>query len=61
MSIQQENLFSLEELMELQPKTRLEMIFSNLELTKVANEIRCNSNKGLTSYNPLPTIRAFLA
>lgn len=37
------------------------MIFSNLDLTKVTHEIRCNSNKGPTGYNPLPIIRAFLA
>ena len=47
--------------MELQSKTKLELIFENLDLTEVAKSIDSNSNKGPNGYNPNAIVRAFLA
>lgn len=47
--------------MELQSKTRLTLIFENLDLNQVAKSIESSSHKGPTGYNPKHIIRAFLA
>ncbi len=44
--IQQKSLFSLEELFDLQEKSKLELIFENLNLNPVVNSLRNNSKKG---------------
>lgn len=55
------SLFSLKELFELEEKTKLELIFENLDLTSVVNNLRTDSKKGPKGYNIRPIIRAFLA
>jgi len=60
-NILQMSLFSLKELFELEEKTKLELIFENLDLTSVVNNLRTDSKKGPKGYNIRPIIRAFLA
>ena len=47
--------------MELQSKTRLQLIFEEFDLTEVAKSISSDSNKGPTGYNSEAISRAFLA
>jgi len=60
-NILQMSLFSLKELFELEEKTKLELIFENLDLTSVVKNLRTDSKKGPKGYNIKPIIRAFLA
>ena len=59
--IQQKSLFSLEELFNCQEKTKLELLFENLDLSPVVNSLRNDSKKGPKGYDIKPIIRAFLA
>jgi len=47
--------------MELQPKTRLELIFQNLDLTEFVRKIDNSSSRGPRGYSPFCIIRALLA
>ncbi|MGM0446511.1 MAG: transposase [Bacillota bacterium] len=51
----------MKELFELEEKTKLELIFKNLDLTSVVKNLRTDSKKGPKGYNIKPIIRAFLA
>jgi len=55
------SLFSFEDLFKLQGKTRLELIFENVDLSKTANQLSNNSKKGPNGYSAQPIIRALLA
>ncbi|WP_083189741.1 transposase [Orenia metallireducens] len=61
MYIRQECLFSFEDIMSMQPKNRLELIFENLDLTQISREIKNNFDRGRSDYNPTPIVRALLA
>lgn len=60
MYIRQELLFSFEELMRLQPQTKLELIFETIDLSTVV-KIFPRSTKGPKGYDPIPIARALLA
>ena len=55
------NLFSLQDLFEIEEKTRLELIFENIDLTPVVKSLRNNSKKGPKGYDIKSIIRTFLA
>jgi hypothetical protein len=57
--IQQMNLFSLQDLFQIEEKTRLELIFANIDLTPVIKSLRNNSKKGPKGYDIKAIIRAF--
>jgi len=59
--IQQMNLFSLEDLFDLQGKTKLELIFEDIDLKPVVKSLSTNSKKGPKGYDIKSIIRAFLA
>ena len=61
MYIRQECLFSFEDIMSMQAKNRLELIFENLDLTQISRELKSNSDRGRSGYNPTPIVRALLA
>lgn len=60
MYIRQEPLLSFEDLMELQPQTKLELILENVDWSEVVKIIP-RSRKGPNGYHPIPIIRALLA
>ncbi|MFW5976761.1 MAG: transposase, partial [Bacillota bacterium] len=47
--------------MELQSKTRLQLIFEKIDLTEVAKSIESDSTKGPNGYNSKSIVKAFLA
>jgi len=53
MYIRQTSLFSFEEIIKFQQQSRLELILANIDVSKLANELRKPSNsKGLKGYEP---------
>lgn len=58
--IRQQSLLSFEDLMALQPQTKLELIFENIDLSEAVKVI-LRSTKGPKGYNPIPIVRALLA
>lgn len=47
--------------MELQPETKLELIFKNINFSELAKNIAPKSNRDPNGYNPIPIIRVLLA
>ncbi|MGN7170860.1 transposase, partial [Paenibacillus cellulositrophicus] len=61
MYILQECLFSFEELLKIQPKERLPIFFSSLDLRPYAKELRSRSPRGAEGYCRQGILRALLA
>ena len=62
MYIRQTSLFSFEEIIKFQQQSRLELILSNIDVSKLANELRKPSNsKGPKGYEPEVLIYSLIA
>ena len=61
MYIRQQPLISFEDLMDLQPRTKLELIFSQIDLSELVSKVKSSSRRGPKGYNAAPVIRALFA
>lgn len=61
MYIRQELLLSFEDLMALQPQTKLELLFQEMDLTIFQKEVTYFSKRGPIGHDPVPIIRALIA
>jgi transposase len=59
--IRQQCLFSFEELIKLQPETKLTLVFKALDLSKVVGGLQKKSRSGPKGYDPENILRALLA
>jgi len=54
-------LFTFEDLMELQGKTKLELILDQIDVSSLSEKMKHRSKRGPRGYNPIPIIYALIA